>query len=158
MPRAGRRAGNKSGGRVKSKPFIIGFLAAMAAVVAVSAYMSFTVEPADKSIVAMKSPDGRYKAVRERLTRRDDRKFCADSIAIFLSVYPDSFVESDKVYEVYAAPCATSSGRTPPPEVQWLSNTALRITYSPPPKAEAGKLKTKPLDPSKYVHIDYVAR
>jgi hypothetical protein len=143
---------------VKSKPFIIGFLAIMAAIVAVSIYLSLTVQPAQKAIVAMKSPDGRYKAVRERLTRAGDPSFCADSIAVFLSVYPDSFVESDKVYEVYAAPCATSSGRTPPPEVQWLSNTALRITYSPPPAAAAGKLKMKPLDASKYVRIEYVGR
>jgi hypothetical protein len=158
MPRAGRRAGNKSDGRVKSKPFIIGFLAVMAAIVGASVYLSQTVKPAEKAIVAAASPDGRYKAVRERLTRAGDPTFCADSIAVFLSVYPDSFVESDKVYEVYAAPCATSSGRTPPPEVQWLSNTALRITYSRPPAAEAAKLKMKPMDASEYVHVTYVAR
>ncbi len=143
---------------MKTKPFLIGFLVVMAAVVAASVYLSLTVEPAEKTIVALRSPDGRYKAVRERLTRTGDPKFCADSIAIFLSVYPDSFVESDKVYEVYAAPCATPSGRTPPPETQWLSNTALRIAYSPPPAADVAEVKMKPLDPSKYVHIEYVAR
>ena len=143
---------------MKTKPFLIGFLAVMAAVVAASVYLSLTVEPANKSFVAVKSPDGRYKAVLASLTRADDPKFCADSIAIFLSVYPDSFVESDKVYEVYAAPCAAPEGRVPPPELKWLSNTALRITYSPAPKADAAKVKMKPLDASKYVHIEYVAR
>jgi hypothetical protein len=143
---------------VKTKPFLIGLIAVMAAVVAASVYLSLTVEPTEKTIVAAKSPDGRYKAVRERLTRAGDADFCADSIAVFLSIYPDSFVESDKVYEVYAAPCATSSGRTPLPVMQWLLNTALRITYSPPSKAEAGKLKMKPFDASKYVHIEYLGR
>lgn len=143
---------------MKTKPFLIGFIAVMAAMVAASVYLSFTVEPANKTYVSVKSPDGRYKAVLASLTRTDDPKFCADSIAVFLSVYPDSFVESDKVYEVYAAPCAAPSGRVPPPAIKWLSNTSLRITYSPPPKADAVKMKMLPLDPSKYVHIEYVAR
>ena len=143
---------------MKTKPFLIGFLAVMAAVVAASIYLSLTVEPANKSFVAVKSPDGRYKAVLASLTRADDPAFCADSIAIFLSVYPDSFVESDKVYEVYAAPCATPSGRVPPPELKWLSNTQLRITYSPASKANAAEVTMKPLDASKYVHVEYVAR
>ena len=143
---------------MNAKTFVIGFLAVMAAVLAVSAYMSFTVEPTDKVIVARKSPDGRYKAVRERLTRKGDPRFCADSIGIFLSVYPDSFVESNKVYEVFAGPCATAAGDTPLPALTWLSNTQLRITYTPPPKSDAVKLKMKTLDPSKYVHVEYVAR
>ncbi len=143
---------------MKTKPFLIGFLVVMAAVVAVSVYLSLTVEPANKSFVAMKSPDGRYKAVLASLTRADDPAFCADSIAVFLSVYPDSFVESDKVYEIYAAPCATISGRVPPPEMAWVSNTQLRITYSPPPVPDRATVKMKPLDASKYVHVTYVAR
>ena len=143
---------------MNTRIFVIGFVAAMAAVVAASVYLSFTVEPAEKAIIAVKSPDGRYKAVRERLTREDDPKFCADSIAVFLAVYPDSFIESDKVYEVYAAPCATITGSVPLPEMQWLSNTELRITYSPPPAPDRVKMKMKPIDPSKYVHIEYVAR
>lgn len=143
---------------MKTKPFLIGFIAVMVAMVAASLYLSFIVVPTDKTYVSVKSPDGRYKAVLASLTRADDPKFCADSVAVFLSVYPDSFVESDKVYEVYAAPCATASGRVPPPEIKWLSNTSLRITYSPAPKADAAKLKMKPMDASKYVHIEYVAR
>ncbi len=143
---------------MKTKPFLIGFLVVMAAVVAVSVYISSTIERTDKAVVSMKSPDGRYKAVRISLTRPGDPPFCVDSIAIFLSVYPDSFVESDKVYEIYAAPCATPTGRVPPPKLEWLSNTALRITYSPPPAADRGKVKMKPLDASKYVHVEYVAR
>jgi hypothetical protein len=143
---------------VNTKTFVVGFVAAMAAVLAVSTYMTWTVEPASKVIVARKSPDGRYKAVRERLTRKGDPKFCADSIGIFLAVYPDSFVESNKVYEVYAGPCATATGRTPLPALKWLSKTSLRITYTPPPKSDAVKLKMRPMDASKYVHIAYVAR
>jgi hypothetical protein len=143
---------------VKTKPFLIGFLVVMAAVVAVSAYFSFTIQPSDQSIVAVKSPDGRYKAVRLRLMRPGHPPFCADSIAIFLSVYPNSFVDSDKIYEVYAAPCATITGSVPAPDMQWLSNTKLRITYSPPPAPDRVKVKMKPMDASSYVHIDYVGR
>ncbi len=143
---------------MKTKPFLIGFIAVMAAVVAASFYFSETVERTDKVILATKSPDGRYKAVLESLTRAGDPSFCADSIAIFLAVYPDSFVESDKVYEVYSSPCAAPSGRVPAPKIEWLSNTSLRVTYSPPPKADPGKLKMKLLDASKYVHVEYVAR
>ena len=143
---------------MNAKTFVIGFLAVMAAVVVVSAYMSWMVEPTTKVIVARASPDGRYKAVRERLTRKGDPKFCADSIGVFLVVYPDSFVESNKVYEIYAGPCATATGRTPLPALKWLSNTSLRITYTPPPKSDDVKLKMKPMDASKYVRVEYAAR
>ncbi len=143
---------------MKTKPFLIGFIAIMVAVVIASVYLSLTVEPTNKSFVAVKSPDGRYKVVLASLTRPGKPPFCADSIAIFLSVYPDSFVESDKVYEIYAAPCAAPSGRVPPPEMEWLSNTELRITYSPPPAPDAAKVKMNALDASKYVHVTYVAR
>jgi len=67
-------------------------------------------------------------------------------------------VESDKVYEVFTAPCATITGRVPPPQMAWESNTQLRITYSPPPVPDRGKVKTKPLDASKFVHVTYVVR
>lgn len=143
---------------MNTKPFLIGLIAAMVAAVAVSIYASRTIERTEKTIVSINSPDGRYKAVLASLTRTDDPAFCADSIAIFLSVYPDSFVESDKVYEVYAAPCATITGRLLRPQIEWLSNTSVRITYSPPPAPDRAKVKMQPLDASKYVHVTYVAR
>jgi hypothetical protein len=143
---------------VKTKPFLIGLIAVMVAMVAASIYLSFTTVRTGKAVVSAKSPDGRYKAVLASLTRADDPAFCVDSIAVFLSVYPDSFVESDKVYEVYAAPCATITGRVLPPQMAWLSDTQLRITYSPPPAPDATKVKLKPLDASKYVHVEYVVR
>ena len=143
---------------MKTKPFLIGLIAVMVAMLAASIYLSLTIVRTGKAVVSVKSPDGRYKVVLASLTRADDPAFCVDSIAVFLSVYPDSFVESDKVYEVYAAPCATITGRVPPPQMAWVSNTALRITYSLPPAPDRTKLKMKPLDASKYVHIEYVAR
>jgi hypothetical protein len=143
---------------VKTKPFLIGLIAVMVAMLAASIYLSLTVVRTDKSVVSAKSPDGRYKAVLASLTRADDPAFCVDSIAVFLSVYPDSFVESDKVYEVFSAPCATITGRVPPPQMAWVSNTQLRITYSPPPAPDRPKVKLKPMDASKFVHIEYVER
>jgi hypothetical protein len=143
---------------VKTKPFLIGLIAAMVAMLAASLYLSFIVVRTEKAVVSVKSPDGRYKAVLASLTRADDKAFCVDSIAVFLSVYPDSFVESDKVYEIYSAPCATITGRVPPPQMAWVSNTQLRVTYSPPPAPDRPKVQTKPLDASKYVHVEYVER
>lgn len=143
---------------MKTRPFLIGFVAVMAAMLAASVYLSLTVKRTEKTIVSARSPDGRYKAVLASLTRADDPAFCVDSIAVFLSVYPDSFVESDKIYEVYAAPCATITGRVPPPQMAWESNTQLRITYSLPPAPDRAKVKLKPMDASKYVHVEYVER
>jgi len=143
---------------VKTKPFLIGLIALMVAMVVASVYFSLTIKRTEKSIVSIKSPDGRYKAVLASLTRADDKAFCVDSIAVFLSIYPDSFVESDKVYEVYSAPCATITGRVSPPQMAWVSNTQLRVTYSAPPAPDRAKVKIKPLDASKYVHVEYVER
>ena len=91
---------------MNAKPFVIGSLAAMAGVAAVSIYMSAHDLEIDKTVVAAASPDGKYKAVRITLARGGAASFCVDSISIFLSVYPDNFAENDKTYEVYAAPCA----------------------------------------------------
>ena len=143
---------------MKTRPFLIGLLAVMVAMVAASIYLSFVVVRTEKAVVSAKSPDGRYKAVLASLTRADDPTFCVDSIAVFLSVYPDSFVESDKVYEVYTAPCATITGRVPPPQMTWESSTQLRITYSSPPAPDRAKVKLKPMDASKYVHMTYAER
>lgn len=143
---------------MKTKPFLIAFLVAVAAIVVASVYLSLTVKRTEKAIVSVKSPDGRYKAVLASLTRADDPTFCVDRIAVFLSIYPDSFVESDKIYEIYTAPCATITGRVPPPQMAWESNTQLRVTYSPPPVPDRPKVKTEPMDASKYVHVEYVER
>ena len=140
---------------MKAKIFVIGFVAVLLGAVAASVYFNLTATRPEKSITAVASPDGRYKAVRVSLARGNA---CFDTISIFLSIYPDSFAETEKTYQVYAAPCATSSGRVPPPEMRWLSNTELRITYSPPPAADRGKVKKQPLDASKYVHVTYVER
>lgn len=143
---------------MKTKPFLIGLLAVMVAMLAASVYLSFTVERTQKAVISVKSPDGRYKAVLASLTRADDPTYCLDRIAVFLSVYPDSFVESDKVYEVYTAPCATITGRVPPPQLEWLSNTQLRVSYSAPPAPDRAKVEIKPIDASKFVHMEYVER
>jgi hypothetical protein len=104
------------------------------------------------------SPDGRYKAVRVTLARGGAAPFCVDSISIFLSVYPDNFAENDKTYEVYAAPCAAPAKRAGLPRVDWLSNTAAQITYTPgSPAAGAKPPRMKPLDASHFVHVTFVA-
>ena len=67
----------------------------MLALVAGSIYLAVTTDRADKALVAVASPDDKYKAVRLTVSNDTPAPFCVDSIAVFLSVYPDSFVASD---------------------------------------------------------------
>jgi hypothetical protein len=142
---------------VRAKPFLIGFLAVIAIAVAVSIYVSRTVDKAAKSVSAVASPDGKYKAVRISLAGGGAAPFCFDTIAIFLAVYPDSFAESDKTYEVYGAPCAAPDKRKDLPKIEWLSNTAVKITYAAS-AADAKKPRMQTIDASKFVHVTFVAR
>jgi hypothetical protein len=141
---------------LKAKPVLIAFLSVAAAMVAGSIYLAATVDRADKTVVAVAAPDGKYKAVR--LTISGDRPvpFCVETISIFLTVYPDSFAESDKSYEVYGAPCAAPEKRAALPKIEWLSNMAVRIAY-PAAAAGAGKQpRLRLLDASKFVQVTFV--
>ncbi len=144
---------------MKAKPFLIGFLAAMAVVVAVSLYVSVTIPKADKSVTAVASPDGKYKAVRVSIAGSGAAPFCFDTISIFLSVYPDNFAEQEsKTYEVFGAPCAMPAKRAVLPKIEWLSNSQVRITTAPDPAApDAKPPRMKALDASRFVHVDFVA-
>jgi hypothetical protein len=142
---------------VKAKPFLIGFLCVMAIVVAASIYLAATTERADKSVVAVASPDGKYKAVRLRVSGEWPVSFCVDTISIFLSVYPDSFVASDRNYEVYGAPCAAPAKRAALPKIEWLSEKAVQITYAPAGgTGKKPRLKTR--DASLFVDVTFVKR
>ena len=114
---------------MRAKQFVIGLLAVMAGVAAVSIYISAAIDKIDTAVTAMASPDGRYKAVRVTLSRGGTAPFCADSISIFLSVYPDNFAASARALK-YPAPCAALAMRAALPKVEWLSNTAVQITYA----------------------------
>jgi hypothetical protein len=140
---------------VNSKTFVVGFFVAVAVVVGISVYLSATVNDVDKSILSVSSPDGRYKAVRVRLTR-SGTPYCFDSVSVFLTVYPDSFAESERSYQVFALPCAVSS---PAPQITWMGNDALRITYSPAPAgSETDKLRHRLVDASGSVRVSYLVR
>ena len=143
---------------MKAKPFLIGFLAAMAAVVAVSLYIGKTIPKADKSITAVASPDGKYKAVRVSIAGSGAAPFCFDTISIFLAVYPDNFAEREgKTYEVYGAPCAAPAKRAALPKIEWLSNSEVRITTAPDLSAtDAKPPRMKALDASRFVHVNFV--
>jgi hypothetical protein len=142
---------------VKSRPFIIGFVAVVLAIAAASIYFSGTVERASKSLVAVVSPDGKFKAVKLTLSRGGASPFCYDNIVILLTVYPDDFDENRKAYEVYAAPCGRFSDGTPSPKIEWLSSTSLQITVAPYP-ASADAIRRKNTDISKSVHVTFVER
>ena len=154
-----RHRGADRGG-VRAKPFLIGFLASMAAVVAVSLYIGKTIPKADKSITAMVSPDGKYKAVRVSIAGGGAAPFCFDTISIFLTIYPDNFAEREgKTYEVYGAPCAAPAKRAALPKIEWLSNSELRVTTAPDlSAADAKPPRMKAFDASKFVHVSFVAQ
>jgi hypothetical protein len=144
---------------VKSKPFIIGFVIVVIAIAAVSMYISATVERANKSLVAVVSPDGRFKAVKLTIARGGASPFCYDNIVVLLAVYPDDFDENRKAYEVYAAPCGRFSDGTLSPTIEWLSSASLRITFAPhPASADAKTIRMKNIDVSKSVHVTFVER
>jgi hypothetical protein len=143
---------------VKAKPFLLGFFVVVVAIAAVSIYVNETVDKTDKTVTAVVSPDGKYKAVRETIARGGKEPFCFDTISIFLSVYPDSFAESDKAYEVFAAACAELARRAALPKIEWLSGRSVQITYAASAAAsDAMKMRTKQLDASKFVHLTFVA-
>jgi hypothetical protein len=143
---------------LKAKPFLLGFFAAVVVIAAVSIYVSMSVDKAQKTFAAVASPDGKYKAVRLSIARGGKEPFCFDTISIFLSVYPDNFAEGDKTYEVYAAPCARPALRAELPQIKWLSDQSVQVTYAASAAAsDAVKMRTKPLDASKFVHLTFVA-
>ncbi|MEJ2435670.1 MAG: hypothetical protein P8Y53_21930 [Pseudolabrys sp.] len=138
---------------MKAKIFVIGFVAVLAGAVAASVYFNLTATGPKRSVTSVASPNGRYKAVRISLTQGGA---CFDTISVYLSVYPDSFAEREKTYRVYSGPCAPEGARADLPKMQWLSDTALRITY---PAEPAGAKRTmQPMDASNYVHVTYVAK
>jgi hypothetical protein len=136
---------------VNAKTFVIGFVAALVLAAAASVYMNLTATRPQKTVTAVASPDGRYKAVRISLTRGGT---CFDTISVYLSVYPDDFAEREKTYRVYAGPCAAPDKRGELPKMQWRSDKALIITY---PAAEA-KRTMKSEDASHFVRVTYVAQ
>ena len=139
---------------MSSKPFLIGFVALIAVIAVVSVYISRSVDKAGNTVTSVASPDGKYKAVRVMSVRGGAQPFCSDTIAIFLSVYPDSFAVSDRTYEVYAAPCAAPADRAKLPRIEWLARDAVRITV--PPEAAGAGMPGKERDASLFVHLTFV--
>ena len=139
---------------MKAKPFLIGFFCVVALIGAASVYLASTVDPAEKSVVAVPAPGGKYKAVRVTFSNGGETPFCFDTISVFLSVYPDSFAISDKSYEIYGAPCAAPPKRADLPKLEWLSDKALRVTYAPIDNGQTPRLKDH--DASHYVDVTFV--
>ena len=140
---------------MKAKPFIVSFLAVVAAIAAFSIYLSTIVDRTEKSIAAVLSPDKKMKAVKLSLSGGGKSPFCLDSISVMLSAYPDEFAESRKEYEVYSAPCARSANGEPLPKIEWHSPAVLQVSYA---ASAAKKLKMKTIDVTKTVHVTFVAR
>ena len=141
---------------MKSKAFIIGFVVVVLAIAAVSIYVSATVERADRAMVAVASPDGKFKAVKTTLERAGASPFCFDNIVVLPAIYPDDFSENRNAYEVYAAPCGRFADGAPSPKIEWLSGLALQITAAPHPAGANIRMKT--IDITKAVTVTFVER
>lgn len=139
---------------MKAKPVLIGFLCVVVLIGGASVYLASTVDRAEKTVVAVAAPGGKYKAVRVAFSNGGETPFCFDTISIFLTVYPDSFAVSDKSYEIYGAPCATPDRRAALPKMEWLSDKALRVTYAPGHDRQTPRLKTH--DASRFVDVTFV--
>lgn len=127
-------------------------LALAVLMIGASIWYAATTKRADKEIAAIAAPDGKYKAVRLRVYGDQPVPFCVDTIAIFLTVYPDSFVASERNYEVYGAPCAAPDKRNALPKMEWTGNRSIRITYAETDKPP--RIRDK--DASLFVDIEWV--
>lgn len=137
---------------MKAKPVLLTFFVLAVLMIGGSIYYAATTERAQKSLVAVAAPDGKYKAVRLRVFGDNPVPFCVDTIAIFLTVYPDSFVASERNYEVYGAPCAAPGKRDALPKMEWTGNRSIRITYAAGDKPPRIRQK----DASLFIDIEWV--
>jgi hypothetical protein len=143
---------------VSAKPLIIGFFAVLAGIAAISVYFSATVDKPDKSVSALLSPDGKYKAVKVTMAGGGTSPYCFDSISVVLAAYPDNFAERDKAYEIYSAPCGGFADHEKSPKIEWVANAGLQITYAINLSAlDAKKLSMKNIDVTKTVRVTFVA-
>jgi hypothetical protein len=143
---------------VKSKPFLIGSFAFIVAFAAVSFYFVATVGRPSKTISAVASSDGKFKAVKTTMSNGGATPYCFDSVAVILAVYPDDFAERNKRYEVFAAPCASLADSEPSPKIEWLSARALQITHATGPAGSSAKRIMNNADVTNSVHVTFVAR
>lgn len=138
---------------MKPRFVLLLFLVLGLLMVGVTIYVAATIDRAERDIVTVVAPDGKYKAVRMRVYGDKPEPFCVDTIAIYLSLYPESFVASKGIYEVYGAPCAEPAKRDVLPKIEWTAHNAVRITYAPvgdkPPR-----MRQK--DASLFVDIEWV--
>ena len=134
---------------MKSRPFLVAFFAVLAGLTGLSIYLSATVDRARISVASAVSPDGRFKATRTTTVTGGSPHVCFEDIIVRLAVYPDAFQEKRNLYQVYAAPCAANA---PPPAMEWLSNTDLRITHAAKPSL------LKDTDIGRTVHVTFVSR
>ncbi len=111
-----------------------------------------------RSIVAVASPDGKFKAVKITLVERRRRRRFASTLSRCCSPsIPTTSTSTSNAYEVYAAPCGRFADGTPSPKIEWPSATSLRITAAPHP-ANAKNVRMKDIDITKTVHVTFVER
>lgn len=144
---------------MKAKPFLIGFFVFLAVFAAISFYYVAKVGRPSRTLTAITSPDGRYKAVKLTMSHGGMTPYCFDSVAVILAVYPDDFGERNKRYEVFSASCATFANGGPSPKIEWLSPSALQITHATHAAgAASAKRVMNDIDITNVVHVTFVGR
>jgi hypothetical protein len=138
---------------LKAKSTLLTFFALGVLMVGITIYYAATIDRAERELVTVEAPDGRYKAVRMRVHGDKPEPFCVDTVSIYLSIYPESFAASKRAYEVYGAPCATPSKDAPLPKIEWTSNKTVRIAYAAPAGKEPRK---RDKDASLFIDIEWV--
>ena len=142
---------------MKAKPFLIGSAILVVVIAAASFYIAATIDKFDRTLIAVASPDGKFKAIKVTVAGGGGATpFCFDTISVLLAVYPDDSVDRRKEYEIYTAPCGRFANGEPSPKIEWLSHAALRITFAP--AADAKPPRTKNIDVTKSVHVEFVRR
>jgi hypothetical protein len=144
---------------VKTRPFLIGSAILVAVLAAASFYIATTIDKFDRSMAVAASPDGKFKAIKVTVAGGGATPFCFDTVSVMLAVYPDDSVDRRKEYEIYSALCGTFADGGKSPKIEWLSHSALQITYAAvPPVSDARPPRTRDIDVTKSVHITVVGR
>lgn len=138
---------------MKAKSVLLTFFALGVLMIGITIYFAATIDRAQRDIDTVVAPDGRYKAVHMRVYGDKPEPFCVDTIAIYLAIYPESFVSSKRAYEVYGGPCATPSKDAPAPKIEWTGNKTVRITYAAPADKPP---RMRDQDASLFVDIEWV--
>jgi hypothetical protein len=113
----------------------------------------------DRYVSTILSPNGKFKAAKITYTSGGAiSPHCDDTILIMPASMPDDVAEREKRYEVFSAECDTFADHSRSPNVEWISDGHLQITFSINSTAlTPNKVSLKKIDASGSVRLNFVA-